>query len=103
MILLSESIRNAEAPQIGLKQFIRGLFDTKPEAMDEGDRVFLQTLYTEWPDEEATNKPNTIGKEDKKRRDEIAKKYVFEHSVRGSATSDEIAAANSFLELVLKQ
>jgi hypothetical protein len=41
MASLSESIRSAEAPQIGLKQFIRHLFDTRHEVIDAEDYEWL--------------------------------------------------------------
>lgn len=100
MISLIESIRNAEAPQIGLKQFARKLFDTKPDVLEESERAWLQALYTQWPDESVTNKQNTISKEDKKERDRIAKKYIFDHSDRGTASPEEIATAEIFRQLV---
>ncbi len=85
MDVLIESIRNADVPQIGLKQFIRHLYDTRPEVMHTEDFIFLQALYIQWPDEAITNKPNTISKEDKAKRDGIAKKYLVQYSERGTA------------------
>lgn len=102
MILLGKSIQNAEAPKIGYKQFIRHLFDTKPEVMDKEDRTFLQKLYTQWPDEEVTNKNGTISSEDKKERDRIAKKYIFDHSEHGVATDIDKTAAYLFKAVVKK-
>lgn len=96
MISLSKSIRAAEAPQIGLKQFIRHLFDTKPEVLDEEDHTWLQALYTQWPDEEVTNKPDTISNADKNERNRIAKKYVFDHSEMGKASFDAEQNARVF-------
>lgn len=96
MISLSKSIRDAEAPQLGLKQFIRHLFDTKAEVLDEADRTWLQALYTQWPDEEVTNKQGTLTSEEKKERDRIAKKYVFDHSEMGKASFDAEENARVF-------
>lgn len=41
MASLDASIRNAEAPRIGLKQFIRHLFDTRHEVIDAEDYEWL--------------------------------------------------------------
>ena len=49
----------------------------RPEVLDKEDREWLQSLYIQWPDEEISDKPNTICKEDKKKRDDIAKKYIY--------------------------
>ncbi len=97
MIKLSEYIRNAEAPQIGLKQFARKLYDEKKEVIKEvKDLNFLEALYTKWPNEEASNKPGTISNPDKKERDRIAKIYLFDHSEHGNTSPEEIAAAKAF-------
>lgn len=96
MKALMQSIRNAEAPQVGLKTFIRHLYDTKSEVMDGEDRAWLESLYTQWPDEQETNKPNTISFEDKKKRDSIAKKYFFDHSEMGKTNAEAIDMAQEF-------
>ena len=69
--------------------------------MEEEDHTFLQMLYTQWPDEEITNKPNTISKEDKTKRDQIAKKYVFDYSDRGVTSDNEKTAMIKFKTFVM--
>lgn len=65
--------------------------------MEEGDRTWLRALYTQWPDESVTNKQGTLTSEEKKERDRIAKKYVFEHSEYGNALPEDLEIANDFM------
>lgn len=67
--------------------------------MESGDRVWLQELYTQWPDEEVTNKANTISNSDKMERNRIATKYLEQYNTI-IVTPEAIKAVQDFMNSI---
>lgn len=94
MVALAEAIRNAEAPKMTSKQFIKYMFDEKSDVMEAEEVDWLRGYYEKYGDDNVDIKRLDAG--DVKRRNDIAKKYITEHSEMGKTTPRAVAMAQEF-------
>lgn len=104
MILLTQSIQAAEAPNTPLSwKSIRQIFPINPEIFEEDDKVWLTRFYAAYPD--VTVMPELIktdshAKEQVDIHNELNKKYTFICAPEGTASEEGKKAAQNLRDSI---